>query len=76
MNDRFCFVERFPNLVTEGKGDNPDYAGWYKDMLVIRAPDGLFCAYADWPSPRDCLSIFHGSMDNEIPLPPPSIGSN
>ena len=34
-------------------------------------PDGLLCAYADWPSPRDCLSIFDGSMDIEIPLPPP-----
>lgn len=70
------FIERFTDLATDGRGDDPDYARWYKDMLEITEPDGLLCVYADWPSPGDCLSIFHGSMDIEIPLPPPAIGSN
>ena len=70
------FVERFPDLATEGKGDDPDYARWYKEMLEVTEPDGLLCAYADWPVPRDRLTLFHGSMDVEISLPPPAVGSN
>ena len=70
------FIERFPDLATEGKGDDPDYARWYKEMLEVTEPDGLLCAYADWPVPRDRLTLFHGSMDIEISLPPPAIGSN
>ena len=65
------FVERFPELAEAGKGDDPDYVRWYEEMLRITEPDGLPYAYADWPSPDNCLSIFYGSMDIEIPLPPP-----
>lgn len=68
------FVERSSDLAAAGKGDDPDYVRWYKEMLENTEPDGLPCAYADWPVPRDRLSLFHGSMDIEIPLPPPAPG--
>jgi len=65
------FIERFPDLAQAGRGDDPDYVRWYESMLRVTEPDGLPYAYADWPSRDDRLSIFHGSMDIEIPLPPP-----
>jgi hypothetical protein len=40
-------------------------------MLRITEPDGLPYAFADWPAPTNLLNIFHGSIDIEIPLPPP-----
>lgn len=65
------FVERFPELAKAGKGDDPADVRWYEKMLRDTEPDGLPYAFADWPAPDDRLSIFHGSMDIEIPLPPP-----
>ena len=65
------FVERFPELATEGRGDDPDYVRWYKEMLERTEPDGLLYVSADWPTPRDHMILFHGSRDIEIPLPPP-----
>jgi hypothetical protein len=65
------FVERFPDLAEAGKGGDPAYVSWYEEMLRLTEPDGLPYAYADWPAPTDRLNIYHGSMDVEIPLPPP-----
>jgi hypothetical protein len=65
------FVERFPDLAATGRGEDADYVRWYEDMLRVTEPDGLPYAYADWPSRDDYLSIFYGSMDIEIRLPPP-----
>jgi hypothetical protein len=64
------FIERFPELAEAGEGDDPAYVRWYAEMLQSTEPDGLPYAYADWPCPDDRLSIFHGSMEIEIPLPP------
>jgi ADP-ribosyl-[dinitrogen reductase] hydrolase len=65
------FVERFPELAKAGKGDDPAYVRWYEDMLRVTEPDGLPYPLSDVPSPDDRLGIFYGSMDIEIPLPPP-----
>ena len=64
------FVERFSELAERGNSKDADYVRWYKDMVEATEPDGLVCVYPDWPSPRDSMSIFHGSMDIVIPLPP------
>jgi len=68
------FVERFPEIAIAGKGRDPGYVRWYSEMLEATEPDGLICAYADWPSPRDRLSTFYGERDVEIPLPPQFAG--
>jgi hypothetical protein len=69
------FVERFPDLAEAGKGSDPEYVRWYEEMLRVTEPDGLPYAFADWPAPTDRLNIYHGSMDIEIPLPPPAQGA-
>jgi len=68
------FVERFPEIAIAGKGRDPEYVRWYNEMLEATEPDGLMCAYADWPVPRDRLSMFYGAKDVEIPLPPQFVG--
>jgi hypothetical protein len=65
------YCRRLLYMAQAGRGDDPDYVRWYETMLRDTEPDGLPYAYADWPSRDDRLSIFHGSMDIEIPLPPP-----
>jgi hypothetical protein len=64
------FVERFPEIAKEAKGKDPEYVRWYREMLAATEPDGLMYAYADWPSRRDRLELFHGSSTDVIRLPP------
>ena len=65
------FIKRFPELAEAGKGDDPAYIRWYEDMLRVTEPDGLPFPLSDVPSSDDRLGIFYGSMDIEMPLPPP-----
>jgi len=65
------FVERFPEIAAETRGGDPEYVRWYREMLVATEPDGLVCAYADWPYSEDRLELFYGSSREVIPLPPP-----
>lgn len=41
------FVERFPQLVAAGRGNDSAYRAWFDDMLVMTAPRGLPYAYWD-----------------------------
>lgn len=65
------FVERFPDIAKDAKGDDPEYVSWYQEMLVATEPNGLVYAYADWPASKDRLELFYGSSTTDIPLPPP-----
>jgi hypothetical protein len=64
------FVERFPDIAEEARGSDPEYASWYREMLIATEPYGLVCAYADWPCSKDRLELFYGSSRDVIPLPP------
>ena len=65
------FVERFPDIAAVAKGTDHEYVRWYQEMMEATEPDGLIYAYADWPSSRDRLELFYGSVRAEVPLPPP-----
>ncbi|QDU41269.1 hypothetical protein Mal4_56350 [Maioricimonas rarisocia] len=65
------FVERFPQIVSLGRGEDWSYAGWYTRMLGYAEQGRFPVAYADWwdrPDPR-FLPLSDGESD--LPLPPP-----
>jgi hypothetical protein len=72
------FIERFPDICAKGKGADPRYAAWYRDMLSATEPNGFPVAYADYDLPDDCLPLLfydHPQVEERrdkcIPLPPP-----
>ena len=73
------FIMRFPELCARGKGADPSYAQWYREMLSATEPNGLPIAYADYDLPDDCWSVIYynppleGSKQPDacVPLPPP-----
>jgi hypothetical protein len=67
------FIERFPSVVCEGKGRDPDYARWYDEMIEATEPEGLISMYADWEMPSDHIPVFN--MEQVRIPPPPSVTS-
>ena len=65
------FVKRFPAVVEDGKGSDPDYARWYADMIEATEPEGLIYMYADWELPSDHIPVLN--MDGMRVPPPPRI---
>ncbi len=53
------FVKRFPAVVEDGKGSDPDYARWYADMIEATEPEGLIYMYADWELPSDHIPVLN-----------------
>ena len=75
-NDSPCqlaakFVKRFPAVVEEGKGSDPDYARWYADMIEATKPEGLIYMYADFELPSDHIPVLN--MDGVRVPPPPRV---
>lgn len=72
------FLQRFPDLAAEGKGEDPDYVRWYDEMLRLTAPRGVVYAFADWTVPDDRLPVAGDEDANEVmvPLPPPGAASD
>ena len=66
------FIARFPRLAREALGRDSPYTRWYEEMLEATGPGGLPYAYADWPCPKDRLSVFGRGRRDELELPPPS----
>jgi len=67
-------LKAFPALKIEGKGEDQEYASWYRNMLQLSAPDGTIYAFADYPLPDDSIPFFYYEKRNctvKIPLPPP-----
>lgn len=65
------FIERFPEVVTRGKGIDWEYAGWYVQMMGFAERGELPIAYADWysePDPR-YLPTTKG-FESGLPMPP------
>lgn len=70
------FVERFPDIVMQGKGRDWLYAGWYVEMLSLTYPDLLPIAYADHlertlDTPQLHTWKWGGGREVFIPMPPP-----
>jgi hypothetical protein len=62
------FIQRFPAVVAEGKGSDPEYARWYADMIEATEPEGLVFMYADWDMPSDHIPA--SNMEG-VRIPPP-----
>jgi hypothetical protein len=67
------FIERFPEIAAAGRGADPAYATWYAEMLRSTEPDALPIAFADWPTPDDCMTTVAPAPGpaRRVPLPPP-----
>src|SRR4051794_26823117 len=60
------FIERFPEICAKGKGSDPTYAMWYRELLRTTEPNGFPIAYADYDLPDGCLPlIFYDRPDVE-----------
>ena len=66
------FVARFPQVAESGRGDDPAYAAWYREMVAATEPGGLVYAHSDWGdySP-DHLNVNGASAAKTVPYPPP-----
>jgi hypothetical protein len=53
------FIWRFPEVVAEGKGSDPEYVRWYAGMIEATAPEGLIYMYADWEMPSEHIPVLN-----------------
>jgi len=65
------FIDRFPLVLHEGSGSDPDYARWYADMIEATEPDGLIYMYSDWEMPSDYIPVLN--MEGLRISPPPFV---
>lgn len=63
------FIERFPEIVSAGKGSDWSYAGWYVQMLGFAEQGAFPVAYADWYGDKPDYLATIG--DDVLPYPPP-----
>jgi hypothetical protein len=65
------FIERFPDLVRQGRGLDWPYAGWYVQMLGFAEKGALPVAYADcFPRPDPSWLPTTKGADSGLPMPP------
>jgi len=70
------FIERFPDIIELGRGDDSDYVRWYAEMVEATEPEGLVYAYSDWDdSSTEFLNVIGASRDDTVPYPPPGESS-
>ena len=70
------FLGRFPEIAAEGKGEDENYAAWYKEMLIATEPEDLICAKADYYHSDTAGYIATlGGDEKKIEMPPPGMGS-
>jgi hypothetical protein len=65
-------IERFPTVVREGKGSDPDYVRWYANMIEATEPEGLIYMYADWELPGERIPVLN--VEGVCIPPPPRAG--
>ena len=67
------FVERFPEIVAKGKGEDWAYAGWYAQMLGFAERGDFPVSYNDWGgaalNPRFLPTLKKG-IQSGLPMPP------
>lgn len=67
------FIERFPEIVAKGKGEDWAYAGWYAQMLGFAELGNFPLAYNDWGgadlNPRFLPTSKFG-IQSGLPMPP------
>lgn len=71
------FIDRFPEICTQGHGRDWEYAGWFVEMLGLAEAGYFPIAYADWALPTRGLGLTQlvGAPPpaQELPLPPPGM---
>lgn len=69
------FVARFPAIISEAEGLDPEYVTWYRQMIEASAPNGLPSTYtsaADYAEQLvDVLALLGESENDSVHLPPP-----
>lgn len=72
-HDAERFLEDFPEIAAAGRGPDPSYASWTRQLLQ-RCREGFVpITYADWPMREDVvtlMSMVRGLEDDAFPLPP------
>lgn len=67
------FIDRFPGIVAQGKGEDWAYAGWYLQMLAFAEQGNFPLAYNDWGgadlNPRFLPTSKFG-IQSGLPMPP------
>lgn len=63
------FLERFPHIARSGRGRDPEYAGWYVEMLGHAERGALPVIYSNDEGPR--LDYVVTTGDVRLPMPPP-----
>jgi hypothetical protein len=66
------FVQRFSEIVVQGKGSDPDYARWYAAMIEATEPHGLMYMYADygWYLPSEHVPVLNVRKEVYVSRPP------
>lgn len=64
------FVERFPVIARLGRGDDDEYARWYRAVIALAAEGDLPYAYSDWVQETDPDTLPTVGNTRSLPLPP------
>lgn len=65
------FEQRFPEILENATGADPEYVAWYVTMLELARQGSLPIAYADWyddPDPRWLPTT--AGFESGLPMPP------
>jgi len=66
------WVELYPQLAAEGRGEDVSYVTWYDRMLRATAPTGLIAAYNYWEPPPGYMYVSCGPEGKDrFELAPP-----
>ncbi len=70
------FIAEYPEIVQLGRGADPEYAAWYREMLILTAPSNLLWVTSDAMGDDDYmrpgkLSTAGPHIDLYLDMPPP-----
>ena len=79
VNDlALAFVRHHPMIARVAHGNDSEYAAWFREMMKLTVPDGLFYMAADREMPSDHLPVTGGAKAKggepirlSFPPPPP-----
>jgi hypothetical protein len=66
------FVQERREIAFAGWGPDPEYVQWFKRVLEMTAPNGLYYAMGEYEMPTDSLYTYMTSSAT-VPLPPPGL---
>ena len=74
-------LDKWPEAADAGRGEDNEYAAWYRRMLALTEPDGVMTSYCERDEvhgkhEKGIAVSFGGGHDLRVPFPPPGTGTD